>query len=148
MIFFLPPSLLRSGSSPCAFWVFPTEPLSAHTDERLFSSILIRAVERSLPVFVSSETVITSSYRLKAKAVSKRPQLSRRVPDAFGWPRDGSKPEQCPEHSREPLPPWGRSLQVFSEGWALLIPNLFKLAFEINGSFGGKKKVWEAKVCF
>lgn len=26
-------------------------------------------------------------------------------------------------------------MQVFSEGWALFIPYLFHLAFEINGSF-------------
>lgn len=95
-------------------------PVRLHSDKRCMTTVLY--------LFLFLLRLIKPLTLSKATAVSKSQQLSRRDPLLSGGPcescistKGGSKSVQCPVHSPAPLPPGGRSMQVFPESWALCL---------------------------
>lgn len=133
----------------CVLGVFPTLSSTPAQIDGLCVSVYLHSDKRCMTtvvyLFLFLLRLIKPLTLSKATAVSKSQQLSRRDPVLSGGPwegrirtKGGSKSVQCPVHSRAPLPPGGRSMQVFPESWALwrsISTWLFFFFFLINGSF-------------
>lgn len=116
----------------CVLGVFPTLSSTPAQIDGLCVSVYLHSDKRCMTtvlyLFLFLLRLIKPLTLSKATAVSKSQQLSRRDPMLSGGPcegrirtKGGSKSVQCPVHSRVPLPPGGRSMQVFPESWALCL---------------------------